>query len=192
MFAWFCQGTRLLAEDGEMPVEALVTGDLLVAIRRDGPPVARVARVERRVVEFRRHPAPELAQPVLVRAGAFAPGMPARDLRLAPNHAVYADGVLLAVLALCDSKHVVQDVETSPVTYIRVELESHDVILAEGLPVASSLGGADDAVALHPSFPPAVRETLCLPLLQEGQPVLEMRRVLAYRAGLATRSTSLR
>jgi len=192
MFAWFCPGTLLLTEGGEMPVEALAVGVRLITIREDGPPAAPVVRVERRAVDFGRHPAPELARPVRVRAGAFAQAMPARDLRLAPNHAVYADGVLLAVLALCNGSTVFQETETSPVIYTRLELESHDVILAEGLPVASSLGSAGNAVALHPSFPLAPAPDLCLPMLQDGQPVLEMRRVLAYRAGVPIRRSFLR
>ncbi len=187
MFAWFHHGTRLLTPDGEMHVEALAVGDALVTIRKDGPPVARVVRIERRRVDVSRHPAPEQVMPVRVQAGAFAYGMPARDLLLAPNHAIYADGVFLAVQALCDGQLISTETAAPALTYTRIELDAHDVILAEGLPAASSLGPTCNAVALHPCFPP-VTGGLCLPLLHEGKLVWEMRRVLAYRAGWENKS----
>ncbi len=181
-FAWFCPGTGILTPTGEVPVEALAPGNPLVTIRKDGPPTVQIARIAHRLLDFSRHPAPENALPVRVRAGAFAPGMPARDLRLAPNHAIYADGVFIAVLALCDGIQVFQEAVAAPMIYTRVELASHDVILAEGLPVASSRGGPDNVTALHLYFGEA--PALCLPLLHEGREVEAMRRVLAYRSGV--------
>jgi hypothetical protein len=182
LFAWFHLDTRLLTAAGEVPAYAVAPGDRLVTIRKNGPPIAKVARIARRRVDFGRHPSPELARPIRVLAGAFAHGMPARNLLLAPNHAIYADGALLAVQALCNGTTIYQDF--APVSYVGVMLEAHDVVLAEGLAVASSLEGSQNIVPLHPRFGRVDPLGLCLPLLHDGRLVTEMRRVLAYRAGL--------
>jgi hypothetical protein len=97
--------------------------------------------------------------PVRVAAGAFGPGAPARDLLLSPDHAVYAEGVLIPVRCLIDGRAVTQEARET-VTYWHVELPAHDVILAEGLPCESYLDTGNRAafanggpvVQRHPDF----------------------------------------
>jgi len=42
-------------------------------------------------VDCEHHPVPADVHPVRIHAGAFAPGVPARDLRLSPDHAAFVD-----------------------------------------------------------------------------------------------------
>ena len=86
---------------------------------------------------------PELVWPVRVRAGAFGPGLPRRDLLLSPDHAVFVsvDGygdALVPVRHLVDGVGIRQE-EVALVAYWHVELDAHEVILAEGMPAESYL-----------------------------------------------------
>jgi len=78
---------------------------------------------------------------VRVAAAAFGDNRPARDLWLSPGHGVCVnliDDVFVPVGQLINGATIAQ-VEVPEVTYWHVELESHDVLLAEGLPAESYL-----------------------------------------------------
>jgi hypothetical protein len=132
----FAGGTRLLTSRGEVAVEELRAGDLMPTIR--GGHLARVCWIGHRHVDLRGHPRPWDVHPVRVRAHAFGRGQPSRDLWLSPDHAVCVDGVLMPVRYLLNSATVVQEA-AERITYWHVELEAHDVLLAEGLACESYL-----------------------------------------------------
>ncbi len=149
----FATGTRLLTAAGEIAVEHLLG-------RRPGADAAgrRLAPVRwigRRAIDCRRHPRPEQVWPVRVRAGAFGPGRPARDLLLSPDHSVHVDGALIPVRHLVNGASVRQQA-VDLVEYWHIELASHDVLFAEGLPVESYLDTFAEevrpgALPLHPA-----------------------------------------
>ena len=131
-------GTRILTAQGERAVEDLRAGDLVVALR--GPGGLRPVRwVGWRRIDIARHPRPELVLPVRVRRGAFGAGMPHRDLRLSPEHAVFVNGVLIPVHLLVNGATVVREAGVAEVTYWHVELDRHDILLAEGMAAESYL-----------------------------------------------------
>jgi hypothetical protein len=111
----------------------------------------RVTWVGRRTVEVRRHPRPWDVAPVRIRAGALAAGQPARDLLLSPDHAVLVDGALIPVRYLVNGATIVQQ-RVVRITYWHVELDRHDVLLAEGMPCESFLDTGNRA-----TFAPAER-----------------------------------
>ncbi len=131
----FAGGTRIACRDGERAVEALVPGDV---VRLAGGGCAAIEWIGHRHLDCRRHPKPVDVWPVRVRAGAFAAGRPHRDLMLSPDHAVFVDGVLIPVRYLINGRTIVQE-PVDAVTYYHVELSSHSVMLAEGLPCESYL-----------------------------------------------------
>ena len=133
----FLRGTRILTERGEIPVEALRAGEDRV-ITRDGRP-AQVVWIGWRELDGARHPRPQDVMPVRVLAGALAPGQPRRDLRLSPDHALALGGVLIPVRYLLNGATVVQEARPGRIAYYHVELDRHDILLAEGTAAESYL-----------------------------------------------------
>jgi T5SS/PEP-CTERM-associated repeat protein len=186
MLPCFARGTRIRTARGETEVEALRPGDLAVTAAGRCRPVVWVGS---RTLDCRRHARPQDVLPVRVLAGAFAPGRPLRDLVLSPDHAVLCGGVLIPVRYLQNGRTVVQE-QAARVAYFHVELATHDVLLAEGLPVESFLDTGNRAafsgagvVALHPDF--ARRrwaERGCARLALTGAPVTRTREALLRRA----------
>ena len=78
----FAAGTRILAENGEVPVESLLIGDRVVALRLGG--LAPIRWIGRRDVDLRRHPAPRKDRPGPHRRGRV------RARRSAPRPAFVA------------------------------------------------------------------------------------------------------
>lgn len=181
--ACFAQGTRLRTAAGACPVEQLVVGDLVVT--RTG--VEReVVWIGHRRIRCDAHPDPTKVNPVRVRANAFGPGMPARDLILSPDHAVFADDVLIPVHMLINGDTIRQE-SVDLVRYFHVELASHDVILAENLPVETYIDTGNRAmfantplVRLHADFAPhSVAET-AFPIVLGGARLDEVRAELEH------------
>ena len=178
----FAAGTRIDTPHGGVAVEDLRAGER-VSLAAGGSAVVRW--VGHRRVDLRRHPQPEAARPVRVRADAFGPGLPRRDLRLSPEHALLLGGVLVPVHVLVDGDAVAQETPER-VTYHHVELEHHDVLLAEGLPAESYLDTgnrhqfANGVVAsLHADFAPGgTVADPCAPLVLAGPQVEQARAVL--------------
>jgi hypothetical protein len=177
----YARGTLIATPDGEVPVEALVAGDR-VSTFEDG--MKTVKWVGHRAVDCARHPRPETVWPVRIKPGAFGRDMPQRDLFLSPDHAVFADDVLIPVKHLINGGAIVQEAREM-VTYYHIELDQHDVILAEGLPCETYLDNGTRAafsngggvVQLHPEFSraelcEAIGEAAsCAPLRIEGEDV---------------------
>ena len=184
--ACFLAGTRLATAAGEIAVEDLCAGDRVITASGGSAPVVWIGQ---RLVACRRHPRPWLVQPVRIRAGAFADGLPRRDLLLSPDHAVFAEDVLIPVKYLVNGLDIVQETAES-VHYFHVELERHNILLAEGLPAESYLDTGNRAqfangaahVTLHPDFSPLSWADACAPLCLAGPVLAAVRRRLRERA----------
>ena len=131
----FLTGTGIMTPFGRVPVERLAAGDHVVT--HDGR-LRRVAWLGHRRIDGSRHRRPQDVQPVRVRRDAFAHGVPARDVVLSPDHAVYAGDVLIPVRYLVNGASVVQE-PAREVEWWHVELDAHDILLADGLPAESYL-----------------------------------------------------
>ncbi len=189
----FADGTRILTANGEVAVERLRIGDLV--------PTALAGRLRRirwighRMVMPQTHPNADDVTPVEIRAGAFGDGLPRRDLRLSPDHAVFADGALVPVRHLVNGA-TIRRVAVQRVTYFHIELAdadgqaAHDVLLAEGLPAESFLDtGNRDAfanagvTAAQPDFARRIWDAAgCAPLHLGGRVVAGLRARLRMTA----------
>ncbi len=185
----FASGTMILTVRGEVAVEDVMVGDTLITVREDGPETRQVVWTGRRNIDVARHPDPDQVRPIRICAGAFEAGLPERDLRLSPHHAVYVDGVLIEAQALVNGATIIQERNTAHVTYHHIELDQHDVLLAEGLPVESFLDTGNrnmfedqQTIVLHPTFLGISSESFCVPLVVEGELIEAVRTRLLARA----------
>jgi hypothetical protein len=132
--ACYAAGCAILTTRGEIVVEDLRVGDFVPAVGS-----RRLRRV--RWIGSRRVAS---AAPVRVRAGAFGPGAPHREVLFSPDHAVFVAGALVPVRTLVNGSSVVCE-PAGGVTYFHLELAGehgaavHDVLLAGGLPAESYL-----------------------------------------------------
>ncbi len=188
--ACFVEGTRIATARGEIPVEDLAIGDEALTHFAGR---AAIAWIGHRRLDGRRHPRPQDVWPIRVRADAFAPGRPRRDLFLSPDHAVFAGGVLIPVRYLLNGATIVQEPRDT-VTYWHVELPRHDILCAEGLPAESfldtgnraSFANGGPAVVLHPDLALRIWDrAACAPLLRDGPLLAAIRRRLQARVRAA-------
>jgi hypothetical protein len=195
--ACFVEGTRIGTPDGPVAIEHLRIGDLVLTASGDARPVRWLGH---RRVETGRHPRPIAVWPVRVRAGAFGEGQPLRDLWLSPDHAIAVDGVLIPVSALINGRTIVREPRDA-VTYWHVELDTHDVVVAEGLACESYLdtgnrAAFDNAGATVQLFASFTRnaasvweQDACAPLVRRGPILAAVRRRLAARASREARGS---
>ncbi|AWN55477.1 Hint domain-containing protein [Methylobacterium sp. 17Sr1-1] len=181
----FTTETRIRTTRGEVAVEDLKIGDRAITASNTTRTVTWIGH-RRLAADGRTLPAAQ--QPVRIRAGAFGPGLPARDLRLSPGHPVLvgadADGTgghLVPIMCLINGTTIAREPVAS-VTYWHVELDTHDILLAEGLPAESYydmgsrvwFAGVDGAL-VDPDFVPADAHGRCRPVATDG-PVVEAER----------------
>ena len=184
--ACFAEGTRIRTPRGDVRVEALRVGDHVATACGES---RKVVWLGHRRVDCRLHPRPRAVWPVRVAAHACGPGLPHADLLLSPDHAVYLGGVLVPIRHLVNGVSIAQ-LARDAVTYWHVELDRHDVLLAEGLPCESFLDtgqrgafdGGGAGAQLHPDL---VRRRwdgeACAPMVVAGPDLARARAMLATR-----------
>ncbi len=186
--ACFARGTRIRTPDGEIQIETLRVNDRVLT--RDGS-ARPVIWIGRRTIDCTRHPDPGRVRPVRIAAHAFGDGLPARPLLVSPNHALYFDDVLIPARLLVDGLHVTWAL-CPTVEYFHLELASHDIVFAEGVPSETYLDCGDrgdfsngtGVVRLFPDLaasPPgdAWEVQGCAPLCLGGAPVAAIRARIA-------------
>ena len=184
----FLSGTGILTPHGARPVESLRIGDQV--IRHDGAAVP-IQWLGQRRIDTSRHPCPELVWPVVIRAHAIADGIPARDLYVSPDHALYLDGHLIPAKTLLNGGSI-HRVRRRFVTYHHIELADHAALYAEQCLAESYLDTGNrgcfigaDALSLHPRFDQDRRERSGFaPFACSGPPVEAVRARLLTRAAI--------
>ncbi|MCX7382203.1 MAG: Hint domain-containing protein [Alphaproteobacteria bacterium] len=182
--ACFAAGTGIATPSGVRPVETLRAGDA-VCLAAGGQ--ANLRWVGHRKIDPRRHARPQDVCPVRVRVGAFGPGVPQRDLRLSPDHAIACDDILIPVRYLINGLTICQE-PAKMVQYFHLELPDHALILAEGLACESYLdtgnrgafANGGDSPMLHADFARGVwARRGCAPLVIDGPRLESARRAVA-------------
>ena len=185
----FAAGTHIHTRRGEVAVEDLQVGDLALIASGEARPIIWLGH---RSVDCRHHPKPVDVHPVRVSADAVGPRCPQRDLLLSPDHSLFIDGMLIPVRYLLNGATIVQEPADS-VSYWHVELEHHDVLLAEGLPCESYLdtgnrgafANGGPATHAHPDFALKVWDAeACAPLVVSGPRLEAVRGKLLNRLPL--------
>jgi hypothetical protein len=155
----FLRGTLIKSPDGDRPVETLVRGERILS--RDGRqlPVVWLGRREVTSSDDRRLD----LLPVCILASALDHRVPSRDLLVSPYHAILMNNVLVQAGALVNGLSVRRQTDAPAVfTYYSIELDSHDLVMAEDAPAESfmdNLGreifdNGDEHRALFPNGKP--------------------------------------
>ncbi|MFT8245386.1 Hint domain-containing protein [Roseomonas sp. BN140053] len=130
--ACFASGTRIATERGPVAVEDLVIGDMALTCSGRHGASAPVKRIGWRRFDLLRHPRPEKVAPVRIRAGALGENVPSRDLVVSPDHCMWLKDSLVPARLLVNGTTVIREAGYAHVTYWHVELEHHDLLVAEG------------------------------------------------------------
>ena len=193
----YAEGTLIRTARGDVAVEALQIGDVAICASGRTRPIVWIGH---RHVTVAQHPQPETVWPVRIDAHAFGPGLPSRPLLVSPDHAIFAEGVLIAARDLVNGTNVRQ-MPVAQVTYWHVELDAHDILLAEGLPAESYLENGNradfaggDVVTLHPMFAGSHGlSDICAPLVRQGAVLAKVVGLLASTAqGTTSQGTTSR
>jgi Hint domain len=176
----FLATTTIATPTREASVEELTIGDTLLTLRGEARRIVWIG--EGRVLASRGRRS--AATPVIVRKGALADNVPHHDLRVTKGHSLYIDGVLIPVEFLVNHRSIVWDDHAQEVKLYHIELETHDVLLANGVPAESYrddgnrwlFGNANRGWAFPPQEP-------CAPVLTGGSVVDAIWRRLLDRAG---------
>ena len=134
----FLAGTMILTPTGERAVEEFEVGDIVLNAERKACPIIWVGR---RDYDRETYIQPNRIFPVLVRKDALSDNVPSRDTFLSDGHALVfedAEKIMVAVHELINGS-TIQRVEADRVSYWHIELSSHDVIIANGIPAETFL-----------------------------------------------------
>ena len=186
----FVRGTRILTESGEIAVEALRIGDRVVTASGATRPVKWIGH---RAYDGRFIAGNRNALPIRIRAGALDENVPHRDLLVSPHHAMLLDGVLIPAEHLLNGASILQEEAVESVAYFHIELDSHDVLIAEGAAAESFVDcdsralfqNAAEFRALYPDAEPP-RWRFCAERVEGGAVLERVWRRLAERAGVVT------
>ncbi len=131
----YAAGTLIRTPERDVPVETLKVGDLVLTASGEMRPVKWMGHAD---IDFRVAPDPK-GVPIRIAADAFGPARPSHDLYLSPGHSVCVDllGEVFIPIGELFNGATVAYVETAKVSYWHVELDSHDILLANNLPAES-------------------------------------------------------
>lgn len=138
--ACFMPGTLVRTPSGEAAVETLERGDLVLTHDGREVPVCWLGRQTVSLIFADRL----RVLPIRIKAGALAENVPARDLLVSPDHAMFVDGVLIHAGALVNDASIIRETDVPAVyTYYHVEVADHSLILAEGAPAETFVDNVD-------------------------------------------------
>jgi Hint domain len=131
----FGRGTLIRTDHGEVPVEDLAIGDMVMTTNGAMPVKWLGRRTIGRGASASWHPA---VLPIRVAKFAIDEQTPSRDLYLSQGHSLLIDGVLIPADHLVNGQSIVVDHDakaSETIEYFSVELETHQAIFAEGMTV---------------------------------------------------------
>jgi hypothetical protein len=129
----FCIDTLIETPSGQVKVQDLAVGDLVLTRRGAARPIVWIGTGAVLATRGRR----SAATPVIVRKGALADNVPHHDLRVSKGHSLYIDDALIPVEFLVNHRSIEWDDRAQEVKLFHIELETHDVLIANGAPAES-------------------------------------------------------
>ncbi|HEX4505309.1 MAG TPA: Hint domain-containing protein [Alphaproteobacteria bacterium] len=183
----FCRGTRIRTPGGDRPIEDLRIGDLIMTAEGQSLPLKWVGR---RSYHDWLAVGNAGVQPIRFRAGSIADRVPARDLYVSPEHAMFIDGMLIPAEHLVNGVSILKVEGMESVDYFHLEFDRHVVIFAEGAKAESFVDddsrilfhNADEYRRLYSEEPKRQYPEFCAPRVEDWSDLEMLRRRLAERA----------
>jgi Hint domain len=183
----YLAGTRILTARGEVAVEELNVGDLLVTQAGEALPIRWIGTRDHVV---RLIPADERQKllPIRFARGSLGNGLPRRDLFISPEHCVSMDGVLIPAYELVNGSTIDYFDDLEVIRYFHLELPRHSVVYAEGAAAESYLDTGNRNMFANALDSPLCAEPVstepCQPIVVSGSILGEIRSRLAVQADL--------
>jgi hypothetical protein len=132
----FLRGTSVMTPTGEVFIEDLQIGDRVETVSGEARTVKWIGRnlYKRSGLSWN-----DGVVPIRICCHALGHDTPRRDLYLSPGHALFIDGVLIRVRDLVNGTSIAPAPHSETIEYFQIVLDSHDVILAEGVPAETFL-----------------------------------------------------
>ena len=141
----FTPGTMILTPEGARAVETLEVGDLVLTRDRGAQAIRWIGRCAVSRARMVREPQ---FRPVRIRADAFGPGAPERDMLVSQQHRILISGwraelltgeaeVLVAAVHLVDDRAVQIARDVRETVYIHLQFDHHEIVLSDGLETES-------------------------------------------------------
>jgi hypothetical protein len=131
-FNCFLKGTQILTVHGEVRVQDLEIGDRVETVRGEALPIKWIGRQTYRKSGPSWH---QSVMPIRVARGALDERTPSTDLYLSPWHHLLIEGVLVRVDDLVNGLSIAPALPsgTEVIEYFHILLDSHEMVLAEGV-----------------------------------------------------------
>jgi hypothetical protein len=129
----FLSGTHILTNQGEVPIEDLKVGDTVVTASGGKRRICWVGHGGALATRGRRGS----ATPIIVRKSALGDNVPNEDLHVTKGHSLFFEDVLIPVELLVNHRSILWDDRPQQVMVYHLELDTHDILLANGAPAES-------------------------------------------------------
>ena len=181
----YLRGTLILTDKGEVPIEELSEGDMLVTRFGGLRPIRWIGR------QSVAGPAARGQEPIRIAPGALGEGMPRRPLLVSPGHSMLVGETLVLAQDLVNGATITREAPGQAWDYVQVEFDSHDCVLAEGAWSESFADCGtfrrrfDNAAEFHARFPGHAapdQPQLCAPRPEAGRALEAALRAPAERA----------
>lgn len=172
----FCAGVHIATPEGDVAVENLRVGGKVVTLGGKVRPIRWIGETSGLVNDDNR--------PVIVRADAFGPSMPLRDVRVTRGHSFLFRDVLIPIGSLVNGISIIWDKDACIMRVFHIELDVHDILLADGSPAESYRddGNRSGFTRARGNRTSARSLSTCFPIVSRGPVVERTRRRLAERA----------
>lgn len=150
-YVCFADGTQILTSKGQILVEHLKVGDMVVTMDNDCQPIRWIGSRILDTVDLAQNPN---LRPIRIRAGALGSGLPTQDLVVSPQHRVFVRSIvaqrifgmaeiLIPAKKLLDLDGIDVDLDAPSVAYNHFLFERHEIVFSNGAPTESMFTGTE-------------------------------------------------
>jgi hypothetical protein len=185
--ACFLSGTLISTKNRKVPVQELVIGDKIIASDNREHIIKWIGRRTYRQ-PFKKND--RTIFPICICKSAFSDNIPSENLFLSPEHSILIENLLVPSKFLVNGKSIKIIDNLSEISYYHIELDNHELILAENTKVETFIDAGsrkifenhDEFLHLYPDNRSEIR-TLRFPKLEKAEDAKWIRDKLAARAG---------